>query len=244
MTSFASPIVVRAFDHICDMKRSSSPEGLDDISATAFAGIGLPSFALAHFFRPDRTSETRVISGRFEAGWAARYIANGYGGSCQIAGEMTRYSRPYSWNDVITRRGLDDVQTRIWNEACEFGLRDGLFTPVRWDNGSYAAVVVAGWDADLCDPFSRVLAEILSAYYCSEAKRLVRISAEPKTGLSARQRECLAWVRNGKSSSEIGDILGISGLTVDEHLAEACRKFGVRTRVQAAVEASLRGMFD
>jgi DNA-binding CsgD family transcriptional regulator len=42
----------------------------------------------------------------------------------------------------------------------------------------------------------------------------------------------------------IGDILGLSVRTVDEHLAEACRKLGVRTRVQAAVQATLRGLID
>ena len=62
--------------------------------------------------------------------------------------------------------------------------------------------------------------------------------------LSPRQRECLAWVRHGKSSSMISEILGLSVQTVDEHVAEACRKLGVRTRVQAAVEAALAGIID
>lgn len=62
--------------------------------------------------------------------------------------------------------------------------------------------------------------------------------------LSPRQRECLTWVRHGKSSSMISEILGLSVQTIDEHVAEACRKLGVRTRVQAAVEAVLAGIID
>jgi DNA-binding CsgD family transcriptional regulator len=244
MTFSASQLASRAFDTVCDMKSSLSAEDLDDVAAAAFGAIDLPSFALAEFFQADMMSNTKVIAGRFEPGWASRYIEKGYGRSCQIAREMTRSSRPYSWNDVIANRGLDDVQARIWNEARDFGLRDGLFTPMRWGNGSYAAVVIAGRDANLLDPLLRITAEVLSAYYCAEARRLQCVSAGSRARLSSRQRECLAWVRHGKSSAEIGDILGISAQTVDEHIAEACRKLGVRTRVQAAVEASLQGIID
>ena len=60
--------------------------------------------------------------------------------------------------------------------------------------------------------------------------------------LTARQIECLEWVQAGKSSSVIGQILGVSKRTVDEHLAEACRKLGVRTRIQAVAIACELGL--
>ena len=62
--------------------------------------------------------------------------------------------------------------------------------------------------------------------------------------LTSRQRDCLSLVKEGKSSAAIAGILGISVHTVDEHIAATCRKLNVRTRVQAAVEASLAGLFD
>ena len=45
--------------------------------------------------------------------------------------------------------------------------------------------------------------------------------------LSARQRDCLALAARGLSSSAIGERLGISGRTVDEHLMRACQALGV-----------------
>lgn len=60
--------------------------------------------------------------------------------------------------------------------------------------------------------------------------------------LTRRQVECLYWVRHGKSSASIAAILGISAPTVDEHIAEACRRLGVRTRVQGVMEAYLSGV--
>jgi DNA-binding CsgD family transcriptional regulator len=55
--------------------------------------------------------------------------------------------------------------------------------------------------------------------------------------LTARQLECLRWAAAGKSSADIGAIIGLSARTVDDHLAAACRRLRVRTRVQAVVLA-------
>lgn len=60
--------------------------------------------------------------------------------------------------------------------------------------------------------------------------------------LSERQLECLAWAQEGKSAGDIGQILGLSGRTVEGHLAKACAALGVRTRVQAVVRARSLGL--
>jgi DNA-binding CsgD family transcriptional regulator len=57
-----------------------------------------------------------------------------------------------------------------------------------------------------------------------------------------RQLQCLAWVQEGKSATDIGQILGISGRTVEGHLAKLCEVLGVRTRVQAVVRARRLGL--
>jgi DNA-binding CsgD family transcriptional regulator len=57
-----------------------------------------------------------------------------------------------------------------------------------------------------------------------------------------RALQCLYWVQEGKSSTEIGLILGISGRTVENHIAAACQIFGVHTRLQAVIRARERGL--
>lgn len=64
----------------------------------------------------------------------------------------------------------------------------------------------------------------------------------PETQLSARAIECLSWVQEGKSAGDIGQILGISGRTVEGHLARACEQLGVRTRIQAVIRARELGL--
>ena len=233
----------RAFDCIAAMRRVTSADDLSVTAGPLFADLGLPHFALASFFQADCTPKVSILAGTFHQGWATRYIESGYGGQSQIVREILRADEPYSWGDVVAR-GVDDKQRRIRDEATDFGLDDGLFTPVRWVDGSFAAVALAGSKPNLNDRFVRTSAGVLSSYFAAESRRLGCGSRPPTQQLSARQRECLAWVRQGKSSSMIGEILGVSVRTVDEHLAEACRKLRVRTRVQAAVEASLAGLID
>ena len=60
--------------------------------------------------------------------------------------------------------------------------------------------------------------------------------------LTERQLECLRWAAAGKSSADIGAIVGLSSRTVDDHLAAACRRLQVRTRVQAVVLARDAGV--
>ncbi len=243
MTTAPPELSRRAFDGVLDMKASRSMSRLEQTSGELFTSLGMPHFALARFFGANKQPETKVIAGKFHPEWSRRYIARGYARSSTIASEMLVTSASYVWSKVIEKRGLTRDQAQIWNEASDFGLTDGLFTPVRWSDGSYAAVVLAGDKPLLADPLLALSAEILSAYYCSEVRRLTT-GSKVKPLLTDRQRECLAWVRQGKSSAMISEILGISVLTVDEHVAEACRKLGVRTRVQAAVEAAVSGIID
>ena len=65
---------------------------------------------------------------------------------------------------------------------------------------------------------------------------------DSKITLSPRQAECLFWVQQGKSSRDIGTILGISHRMVERHVFRACRKLGVRTRIQAVVRARSLGL--
>jgi LuxR family quorum-sensing system transcriptional regulator CciR len=62
--------------------------------------------------------------------------------------------------------------------------------------------------------------------------------------LSAREHECLLWASRGKSSSDIGAILGLSPRTIDSYLEKACAKLRVRTRVEAVAAAVREGLID
>jgi transcriptional regulator EpsA len=60
--------------------------------------------------------------------------------------------------------------------------------------------------------------------------------SESNNKLTTREREVLNWVERGKSNGEIGQILGISPLTVKNHVQKILRKLDVRNRAQAVAK--------
>ena len=85
-----------------------------------------------------------------------------------------------------------------------------------------------------------------------------RISLEPDTtttaatpepaidpyGLTTREREVLDLVAQGRTNREIGDTLFISEKTASVHVTHILGKFGVSSRVEAALLAARAGMVD
>ncbi|MBH5400724.1 helix-turn-helix transcriptional regulator [Bradyrhizobium sp. CNPSo 4010] len=53
---------------------------------------------------------------------------------------------------------------------------------------------------------------------------------------SARERQCLRWVEEGKSSWAIGVILKVSDNTVNFHVKNAMRKLEETSRTQCVVK--------
>ncbi|MEY4429926.1 MAG: hypothetical protein RLZZ182_2615 [Pseudomonadota bacterium] len=55
--------------------------------------------------------------------------------------------------------------------------------------------------------------------------------------ITDREREILSWVRDGLSNQQIGEKLGISALTVKNHVQKILRKLGASNRAQAVAKA-------
>jgi DNA-binding NarL/FixJ family response regulator len=61
-------------------------------------------------------------------------------------------------------------------------------------------------------------------------------------GLSGREVEVLQLVGDGRSNKEIGEVLGLSALTVKSHLARIARKLGTGDRAEMVVVAMRAGV--
>ena len=83
----------------------------------------------------------------------------------------------------------------------------------------------------------RGAATLSSIYLHNRLFTLKRMVQETRVDLTPREVECLHWVAAGKSDWQIGQILNISAKTVNYHIENVKRKFGVATRIQAVVAA-------
>jgi DNA-binding CsgD family transcriptional regulator len=84
-------------------------------------------------------------------------------------------------------------------------------------------------------------AQFRSAYLHSEmADHQVR--AEPDDPLSERERECLFWVAEGKTTDDVALIVGVSTNTANRYIAHAIRKLSSANRARAIATAIRRGI--
>ncbi|WP_302479202.1 helix-turn-helix domain-containing protein, partial [Burkholderia cenocepacia] len=62
------------------------------------------------------------------------------------------------------------------------------------------------------------------------------------SGMSSRERQCLQWCSAGKTSWEIGEILGITERTVNFHIGNVVRKLNAKGRRHAVTKAISLGL--
>ncbi len=109
-------------------------------------------------------------------------------------------------------------------------------------SGFYAFVCVPGtlaprhaYLARLVTPFVHaawVRTEVNGRTKCNDG-----VKSEETGKITTREQEILRWVSLGKSNFEIGAILGISPLTVKNHVQKILRKLDVVNRAQAVGKA-------
>lgn len=236
-----------AFDTVAAAQKAGTIAELNDVMGASMEELGFDVFVGINVFDAGGVMNYAVTFGRTHEAWERRYVEQGYFRRDPLWREAVASSEPLFWSDVTGRGRLEPDEAVMFAEAAEHGLTDGFITPIKGLDGSLWAVLLAGSDAEAADPDTRAAAHLLSLYYGSLAQRIRRAEqqrlAEP-VQLSPRQVECLKWVRQGKSSNDIGDLLGLSGRTVDHYLADACRRLGVRTRHQAVIDAALRGVLQ
>jgi DNA-binding CsgD family transcriptional regulator len=66
----------------------------------------------------------------------------------------------------------------------------------------------------------------------------------PDMNLSAREREVLRWIADGKTNADITQILGVSLATVKTHVRHVLEKLQVETRTAACRRAIELGLHE
>ena len=66
--------------------------------------------------------------------------------------------------------------------------------------------------------------------------------ASVRNPLAERERECLQWVAQGKTTDEVAVIVGVSANTVNSYVAHAISKLSARNRAMAVAIAIRRGI--
>jgi LuxR family quorum sensing-dependent transcriptional regulator len=149
---------------------------------------------------------------------------------CPMSIGATRFARPFFLSEVTS--GQDRQYAPYWEAMGEFGVKDTLAVPYFGPFNTAAGVSIWFEHRDFSPEQTSALR--LASTLAFEQMRVLQVplKAQPPK-LSNREHDCLAFVAEGKSDWEISVILGLSQATVHQHVENAKRKLGVRTRPHA-----------
>lgn len=202
----------------------------------AFAqGLGFSSVSCFKVPDPGESLENCIHMSTRPQAWTDRYATEDYVRVDPLVHEVFRTSHSYRWSDILARPTIDPIGRAIHNERREFGLHDGLNIPI-YESKGYAGLVSLAGEGDLSPAVDATLT-VAAVFLHNRLVTLGREKLLPDDLLTTREIECLTWAAEGKSDWEIGQILKISSKTVNYHIENTKRKFGVPTRVQAIVYA-------
>jgi DNA-binding CsgD family transcriptional regulator len=91
------------------------------------------------------------------------------------------------------------------------------------------------------DVDSLAQAQLRCCYALSQVPGLLA-AASMADPLSDRERECLFWVSEGKTTDDVAVILGVSANTVNSYITHAIRKFSASNRAMAVATAIRSGI--
>lgn len=150
-----------------------------------------------------------------------------------------RELRTFYWSDLPRLLELTRKQTRILNEARDFGIADGMTIPLSLPGAMPASCsLVPGPDG--LEPM--LTPDLTWMAYCAHLEARRRLPEwKGKVSLSAAQRDVMYWVAHGKSDRDIGTIMGISPRTVGKRIDAVRALYGVADRCQAAMLAIAYG---
>jgi LuxR family transcriptional regulator, quorum-sensing system regulator CciR len=183
-----------------------------------------------------------MICGHYPDEWIRHYQRRDYASTDPVHRAAFTYSAPYRWHDIAS---LSKAERRVLDEAREAGLPAGLSIPVHQHGGGVLLFSLAGALSSVNDANISRQAYLISTQFHFELQRLTRLQPRKASHyLTPRQRECLTWVAQGKTTSEIARILNTSPYTVEFHIREAMKRLGFNSRTAAAVKAATQGLLD
>lgn len=138
---------------------------------------------------------------------------------------LAKSSLPLTWQ---VGQWCGENARPVYRQLKEHGIHHGLSMAVRHEQAN-SRIDFYGMPDSL--PFSTVVCADLHwlGLHLHEAAQLLCHKAAPEQMplLSAREHECLDWSAHGKTSREIGLILGITQRTVYFHLNNVAKKLNV-----------------
>lgn len=216
---------------------------LDDLLKPVLDHYEIQHYICTNMFGFRCLQNRKPMFGTWDSDWVSHYVSNHYyveDAVITYSLSIREWDTPFYWSDLIAERNLTRGQNRIFDEAWDAGLKEGLVIPlpVSVDDNDmiteFAMVSLAGRKFKK-DPVVKGILHLISLQAHRQARRIFLsnwrnqfapdvfpISPNlPIELLTPRQKEVIQWLAEGKNQHDIATILRISPNTVGNHLAAA-----------------------
>jgi DNA-binding CsgD family transcriptional regulator len=127
--------------------------------------------------------------------------------------------------------------TALEEELAGYGFIDGWIYGTSDPNGVKSTIMSFASESIDNTPRSRAIIELITPHLSEAYKRALNVRALKKYHLTPRETEVLNWLKEGKTSWEISQILKISERGVNFHIDNLKTKLNSVNRIQAVAVA-------
>jgi DNA-binding CsgD family transcriptional regulator len=171
------------------------------------------------------------------------YRERGYDAIDPIRPLAAKRAEPFFWSEVPQLVNLTPAQRDYLAFLKQFGVREGISVPVFGAKGTVAVVAAGTMTQDLrIGPDDLLDLQLVCAFVHRRFLQLFGASDQELPTLTKREREVLGWIAQGKSTSVIASILGVSEHTIDTLTRRTFQKLGVNDRISAVLKAVGAGL--
>ncbi len=223
---------------------AESVEELHSLCSRVCEALGFDHFLYGtqfptSFIKP----QVAIISG-FPSNWWHHYKACGYMKVDPTVIHCVRRLTPVLWKDIKPDAPqLEPMARKLMEEARDYGLKSGVSFPAHGEGGETAILSLVAQDERKATQAriirSLAYGHLITGYIHESARRIFAQKQLPiaKPKLTHREKECLLWAAEGKTTWETAQILNISERTVIFHIQNASSKLNVSSRQHAIARA-------
>jgi len=191
------------------------------------------------------TCRSAFVETNFSADWWRTYETEGFSEIDPMLAHCRKHAHPLIWD---AKTFVGERERAFYEGARRHGLNSGIVYPVHGPLGEVGVLCFASADNAFSSASAtvhvRAALALVRDYACESYRAFARSTGEPSSSviLTPRELECLRWVTAGKTTWEMSRILSCSEATINFHISNVTRKFGVQTRRQAAIRAVSEGI--
>lgn len=225
-----------ALDFIEDLGRLTTVGAALDAMEKAFGRFGFRTLIVTGLPNPEERFEKVVLAKRWPVEWFKLYTEKEFIRFDPVARLCRQSFNPFEWSEAPFDATREPRSAEVMHRARDFDMSRGFIIPIHGAGAHDACVSLGGAHLDL-NQRSKPALHLMAMYGFEHVRKLLAPTKIGRHRLTPREREALAWAAQGKSAWEIGEIVGISQRTAEEHLASAGRKLGAPNRIRAVAIA-------